>query len=100
MVKNLPWYLEYFYEDILGGKKYYEVRKMFSWYGIFKNKKIFAIYVDDEFYFRKNIFVEKGEQFTYKRWDKTVFLPYFKVDESILENEEELEKYIESSLED
>ena len=29
---------------------------------------------------------------------KDVYLPYFKIDESILENKEELEKYIESSL--
>ena len=95
---NLPWFLEYFVKDILWNDSIYKVKKMFSWYGIFKNKKIFALYINDELYFRENIFNKNEKQFSYKRLWKEIFLPYFWLDESIVENFEELEKYINSSL--
>ena len=56
MKKELPWFLEYFYEDILWWNTNYSIRKMFNWYWIFKNKKMFAYYKDDWLYFRTNPF--------------------------------------------
>ncbi|PZM84977.1 transcriptional regulator [Candidatus Gracilibacteria bacterium] len=97
-MKKIPEFLEYFLEDILGGNREFSAKRMFSGYSIYKNKKIFAFFSDGDLYFRKNIFTENLEQFCYEKKGKTIFLPYFKIDESILEDREELEKWIESSL--
>lgn len=101
MKRELPWLLEYFYEDVLWWDKSYSIRKMFRWYWIFKNKKMFAYYKEDWLYFRINPFNKDDKtenQMQYERNWKTVLLPYFKVDESILEDREELENWIELSL--
>lgn len=97
-MEKLPWYLEYFLEDILWKNRGFSVKKMFGWFWIFKNKKIFALYISDEIYFRKNIFIEDFEQFYYERNWKKIFLPYFKVDESFIEDSEKLELNIFESL--
>lgn len=98
MKKKLPWYLEYFLEDILWWNKRYSVRKIFWSYWIFRDKKIFAIFSGWEFYFRKNIFLlENKQMFYFKKWEKT-FLPYFLIDENLLENFDELQKYIDLSI--
>ena len=97
-MKKIPSYLEYFLEDILWWNNEFQARIMFWEYWIFKNWKIFAIFDGDDFYFRKNDYNQQDEQFTYKMSWKDVYLPYFKIDEIIFENKEELEKYIESSL--
>ena len=97
---KIPWFLEYFLEDILGGDFDISTKKMFWWYGIFKYQKIFAFYSDGEFYFRKNIYNENEEanRFHYnKKWEK-VELPYYKISEDILENRDLLEEYIDASL--
>ena len=97
-MKKIPEILEYFYYDILEENKSFSIKKMFGCYWIFKENKIFALYNDDEFYFRKSIFVENNPQMYYfKKWQK-IFLPYFKVSWSILEDKEKLFEYIEESL--
>lgn len=95
--KNFPRFLEYFLLDILQNPDFC-AKKMFGWYWIYCNSKIFAIYVDDEIFLRKNIFIKNEEQFYYFRKWKKVFLPYFKIDESILEDREKIFEYIKNSL--
>ena len=100
MKEDFPWYLEYFLEDILEGEKSFSAKRMFSWWSIFRNGKIFAFFSDGELYFRRNIFNENDERnrfFYFKKWKK-ILLPYYKVYESFLENRDELYKYIEASL--
>lgn len=103
-MKKIPEYLKYFLYDVLDWDTSFSVKKMFSSYAIYKNSKIFAIYHDSTFYFRqsefnKQEFKEKWySQFSYKRNQKTIFLPYFAISEEILENKdlvlEEIEKAI------
>lgn len=100
MIQKYPQFLEFFLYDLLPQDGSFSTRKMFWAYAIYRYKKIFALCIDEEIYLRKNIFNEAYwvHQFSYKRNGKQVFLPYFRVDENILENREKLLAYIEASL--
>ena len=79
---------------------------MFWWYGIYKHGKIFALYVWPwEIYFKvdknnKQDYIDAGsEAFTYKKkWGTIWEMCYYLLPEEILENREELEKWLEKSL--
>ena len=106
MPKKVPEYLNYFLEDCLGWDEQFTKRYMFWWYAIYKNKKVFCLFLDDTIYFKvweNNIDDYKkynSKPFTYnkKSW-KVWVLSYYELPEELLENREELEIWIEKSLE-
>lgn len=99
-MKKIPQYLEYFLEDLLEANPDYTIKPMFWSFAIYKSKQVFWFFIDWAIYFKKNSYFTKGKfkQFSYKKDDKEVLLPYFLVPEEVLENRELLEDYIESSL--
>lgn len=105
MAKKIPEFLNYFFEDCLLWNRQFSYKSMFGWYWIYKNWKIFSIYANDVLYFKtweNNIedYKNKGSKpFTYmKKW-KEYSLKYFELPEDIIEREDELNLWIEKSLE-
>lgn len=105
MSKNQPpEILKYFLYDILIWEIWYTYKKMFSWYGIYKFWKIFALLIDEEFYFKvwennlKDYLESFSKAFTYTVKWKIRQLPYYKLPEEILENSDELKNWIQKSL--
>ena len=106
MAKKLPEYLVYFLQDCLQNNLYITYKSMFWWYGIYKHGKIFALYVwPGEIYFKvdennKQDYINAGsEAFKYKKkWGVIWVMSYYFLPEDVLENREELEKWVEKSL--
>ncbi len=104
-MKSLPWLLEYFLEDCLDWERAYTIKKMFWGYGIYKHGKIFAIYAFDQIYFKtgpENLadFIQyKSKQFSYEKNGKSQTICYHTLPEEIMEDREELKKWIQKSLE-
>ncbi len=79
-------------------------RAMFGGYGIYKDKVIVGIIVNDELYFK----VDKTNQvqyeeldsvpFTYSKGDTVATMSYWKVPIEILEDEEQLPEWLENSF--
>lgn len=79
-------------------------KRMFGGYGLYKDKKIFAIITSDsQLYFKideglKVRFKEYGsEPFIYEGKNKPVEMPYWLLPEEVLENKELLEEWIGNS---
>lgn len=106
MSKKIPEYLNYFLEDCLLSDSSFSKKSMFWWYAIYKNKKVFSIFIDDIIYFkvwennRKYFEKYNSKPFSYmkKNW-KIWVMSYWELPEDILENREELYIWIERSLE-
>ncbi|MDD5212824.1 MAG: TfoX/Sxy family protein [Candidatus Gracilibacteria bacterium] len=104
-MKKIPEFLTYFLEDCLGGEQSFSVKSMFSGYGIYKYGKIFAIYRMSELYFKvgKNNLEDyqkhNSKIFEYQRKGKAAHISYYTLPEEILENREELNIWINKSLE-
>lgn len=106
MAKKLPEYLVYFLQDCLQNNPEISYKPMFWWYGIYKYRKIFAIYVwTGEIYFKvddtnKQDYLDAHSQpFKYvKKWGKVWIMSYYLLPEEILENREKLENWIDKSL--
>ena len=106
MSKKTPEYLSYFLQDCLGWDKQFTKKAMFSWYAIYKNEKVFCLYLNDIIYFKvweNNTDLYKkyhSKPFTFSKKDwKIWMLSYYELPEEILENREELDYWIEKSLE-
>ena len=106
MPKRIPEYLSYFLEDCLQWDKQFSFRRMFGEYAIYKNWKIFSFCIDEVIYFKvweDNIwdYKEKNSKpFTYKKKNGIVWVMcYYELPEEILENREELDLWINKSLE-
>ncbi len=106
MAKKLPEYLYYFLEDCLGWDPRYTYKNMFWWYAIYKDKKVFSLFIDDVIYFKvgdnnKSDFEKyKSKPFTYYKKTGVVWvMSYYELPEEILEDRIELEKWIQKSLE-
>lgn len=90
--------------DILSDYGNIKSRKMFGGYGIYKDKTIFAIIIDDEIYFKADkILAEEyksygSHPFTYKRDEKTVALSYWYVPSEVLEDSDRLKIWFNKSL--
>ena len=103
-MKTLPWLLEYFLQDCLDWQTAFSVKKMFWWYGIYKNGIIFAIYAFDQIFFKtssENLqdFLERDAKiFSYSRQGKIQTIRYYSLPEEIMENHDELKKWVEKSL--
>ena len=105
MPKEIPEILRYFLEDLLDSEFWYNYRAMFWWYGLYKYGKIFAILVEEEFYFKTwennldDYIKAKSEPFSYHSNWKNHTMCYYKIPENILEDRNELRIWIEKSLE-
>ncbi len=79
-------------------------RRMFGGYGIYLNKIIFAIIIDDELYFKAdNDLAEKYKQagshpFTYQKNDKTIALSYWYISAEVIETQDLLKDWFNQSL--
>lgn len=91
--------------DILSDYGNIKSRRMFGGYGIYQNKIIFAIIIDNELYFKADKYL--GEEFrslgsypfTYKREEKTIALNYWHVPPEILEDSDKFKIWLDKSLE-
>lgn len=104
-MKKQPELLTYFLEDILEWDMSFSVKSMFWGYGIYRYWILFAIYSDDRIYFkvddsnREEYVKYKSKPFEYtKKWWITTTLSYYEIPEVILEDREEILKWIEKSL--
>ena len=105
MAKKIPEFLNYFLEDCLLWDKSFTKKSMFWWYWVYKNWKFFCIFADDIIYFKvweNNIQDYKeynSKPFTYSKKDwKEATMNYWELPEEILERREELDLWIEKSL--
>jgi|SaaInlStandDraft_5_1057022.scaffolds.fasta_scaffold22111_3 DNA transformation protein len=105
MPKKIPEFLNYFLMDCLEWDNSFSKKAMFSWYAIYKNKKVFCLYLNDVIYFKvweNNMEDYKkcnSRAFSYPKKDwKIGVLSYYELPENILENREELNKWIGKSL--
>jgi DNA transformation protein len=79
-------------------------RRMFGGYGLYLNKTIFAIIIDDELYFKADSdlaleYSKAGSHpFTYQKNDKTVALSYWYVPAEIIEAQDLLKNWFRKSL--
>ncbi len=91
--------------DILSSYGNITSRKMFGGYGLYCNKIIFAIIVDDELYFKADTDLGKEYEsvgsfpFTYQKDEKRVALSYWYVSIDIIEDEDSLKKWFDKSFE-
>lgn len=105
MPKEKPEILKYFLEDLLDGEIWYRAKSMFSWWWIYKFEKMFAILVDEEFYFKtwennlKDYLDVWSNPFSYHSNWKNHIISYYKIPENILEDRSELKLWIKKSLE-
>jgi DNA transformation protein and related proteins len=90
--------------DLLSGYGNINSRRMFGGYGLYCNKIIFAIIIDDELYFKADDGLAEEYKhagsfpFTYQKNEKTVALSYWYVPAEIIENEDLLKNWFEKSL--
>ena len=83
----------------------FTARSMFGGYGIYMNGIIVAIIANDELYFKVDSTNQQQYEeldstpFSYKTKGKKAVMSYWKVPIEILEEEKQLEKWIEQSFE-
>lgn len=86
-------YVEYIKEQ-LSPLGIITAKRMFGGYGVYANKIIVGIIVDNELYLKITNHSNNSEaemtQFTYTRNNKIVKLPYWKIPEEILEDPKKL----------
>ncbi len=90
--------------DILSEVSNIRVRSMFGGYGIYCDKIIFAIIINDDLYFKAdeslseefNIF--GSFPFTYKRYDKIIAMRYWYVPAEVIENIDLLKDWFSKSF--
>ncbi len=105
MAKQLPEILKYFLEDLLSWFPWFSYKSMFWSFWIYRFWKMFAILMDEEFYFKvwannlKDYKEHNSKQFSYPKLWKTAYLSFYTIPEYLLENKEELLIWIEKSLE-
>lgn len=103
--KQLPEILKYFLEDLLFDEIWYRAKSMFSWWWIYRFEKMFALLIDDEFYFKtwennlQDYLDNFSKPFTYKAKWQIKQMSYYRLPEEILENSDELKIWIKKSLE-
>jgi len=77
---------------------------MFGEYGLYSNKTIFAIIVNEELYFKADndlaeIYKASGSfPFTYNRGDKTIAMSYWYVPIEVIENQDLLKEWFNKSF--
>lgn len=102
MKKSLLNFKEYIVLDVFSGFENVTAKSMFGGFGIYKNGKIFGIIMNDEKFYLKGegedakSFYEQngGKQAEYKSRGKIMMMKYWSVPEEVLENREELERWM------
>jgi DNA transformation protein and related proteins len=97
---------DYIIEDVLGHIPGITSRAMFGGYGIYKDKKIFAIIAEGELYFKAHgpadvtFFKTEGSHpFEYAKKDgKRYSMSYWLVPDGVLEDREKLEMWLEKAI--
>lgn len=90
--------------DLLSCHKGIAVRAMFGGHGVYKDGIIFAIIIESELYFKVgpsniNDYKQKDScPFTYQGKDKQVSMPYWKVPEHIMEDQDMLDEWMQKSV--
>ena len=90
--------------DLLSAYGTIRARRMFGGYGIYCNKIIFAIIINDELYFKAVGDLAKEYKnagsfpFSYKLDNKTIALSYWQVPSEIIEEEDLLKTWFNKSL--
>ena len=90
--------------DLLSQYGNISARRMFGGYGIYLNKIMFAIIIDDELYFKADSHLSQeykkanSHPFTYQRKDKIIALSYWYIPAEIIENEELLKSFFDKSV--
>jgi DNA transformation protein len=90
--------------DLLSAYGNISARRMFGGYGLYLNKTIFAIIIDDELYFKADSdlgleYKKAGSYpFTYQRNDKRVSLSYWYVSSEIIETQDLLKDWFDKSF--
>ncbi len=104
MARNTE-FRDYIVDDVLRDIPGITTKKVFSGWGVYKYRKIFALIIDGELYFKtndKNIdeFKKRNSHpFTYNRKGKLVALGYWLLPEDIYGDDERLIEWIDRSLE-
>ncbi|MHA1561010.1 MAG: TfoX/Sxy family protein [Promethearchaeota archaeon] len=98
-------FVEYILKDILHGIERISSRAMFGGHGIYKDKIIFGIIIDDILYFKvgQNDLEDYKSQdsfpFIYNRGNKKqVIMSYWSVPENIMNDEDLLQIWIEKAV--
>ena len=90
--------------DILSGFGDIKLRRMFGGYGVYHNRIMFAIIIDNEIYFKADKdLAEKYKllgsfPFTYKRDEKTITMSYWIATAEVLEDVNQLKDWVNSSV--
>lgn len=90
--------------DLLSGYGNMRARRMFGGYGIYMDKIIFAIIIDNEIYFKADSPLAKkykafsSSPFTYTRGGKLISLNYWSVPAEVLEDSELLKEWVNNSI--
>lgn len=103
MSKPVDDFAEYVVHDVLGGLKGITTRKMFGGCSLYLDGVIFALITSEcDLYFKVNdsnrsLYEEMGSHpFTYSGWKdkkrKPVVMPYWHIDEALMENREKIEE--------
>ena len=101
---NTTEYVDYIL-DILSPLENINARKMFGGYGIYKNAIFFALIIDDVLYFKvgnanlPDYKAKNSTPFSYtSKNGKSVAMSYWEVPPDILENHNELARWVEKSV--
>lgn len=98
-------FVDYVTKDLLRDIPGITARAMFGGFGVYKDRKIFAIIVDDELYFKvgdsnRHEYESRGSKpFTYHgKSGKPVQMSYWKLPVEVMDDPEMLKKWMNASL--
>jgi DNA transformation protein len=101
---STPGYVDYIL-DVLSSLGNIKARKMFGGYGIYKNATFFALIIDDVLYFKVGdanlpaYKAKKSKPFSYtSKNGKSVAMSYWELPSDILEDHQELARWVEKSV--
>ena len=73
-------------------------KRMFGGYGVFLNGQMMGIVQGDDIFIKKTNINADDERFGYQRHGKTVYLNYVRIDELLLDEQDELVDLVKSFL--
>lgn len=73
-------------------------KRMFGGYGVFLNGQMIGIVQGDAIFIKKTNINADDERFNYQRQGKTVYLNYVRIDELLLDEQDELIDLVKSFL--
>lgn len=73
-------------------------KRMFSGYGVFLNQHMIGIVQHDNIYIKKLNVNQYEQRFSYQRQGKTIYLNYVLIDNSLIDEQDELIQLVKSYL--